>query len=334
MRERFRAKDERSWKLRFHTQTAGVSLTAQQPYNNVVRTALQALVGGARRHELAAHQLARRGAGAADRGGRDARPAHAADHRARERRRRTSSIRSAGRTSSRSSRPTWSARRYAYFEHDRPDGRHGGRHRARATRRRRSPRAPTASSRRVERGEKIIVGVNGHVARTSRRADPLHRRGRRRAAARTAAAAPARRDAASRSAARARRAEARAADGRSNTMPPIIDAVRAYATLGEMCDALREVWGEWTEEAGDLRLQTAGCRLQAAVWSRLAPSFSSAARSLESGARSPACPRSASSSPSPVSTATTVAPRSSRARCGTPGWKSSTPACARRPSRS
>ena len=34
---------ERSWKLRFHTQTAGVSLTAQQPYNNVVRTALQAM---------------------------------------------------------------------------------------------------------------------------------------------------------------------------------------------------------------------------------------------------------------------------------------------------
>src|SRR6187402_83035 len=43
MRERFGAKDERSLKLRFHSQTAGVSLTAQQPYNNVVRTALQAL---------------------------------------------------------------------------------------------------------------------------------------------------------------------------------------------------------------------------------------------------------------------------------------------------
>src|SRR6187399_971635 len=43
MRDRFHAKHERSWKLRFHTQTAGVSLTAQQPYNNVVRTALQAL---------------------------------------------------------------------------------------------------------------------------------------------------------------------------------------------------------------------------------------------------------------------------------------------------
>src|SRR5262245_17423509 len=43
MRRRFGATDERSCKLRFHTQTAGVSLTAQQPYNNVVRTALQAL---------------------------------------------------------------------------------------------------------------------------------------------------------------------------------------------------------------------------------------------------------------------------------------------------
>jgi methylmalonyl-CoA mutase N-terminal domain/subunit len=44
MRERFRAKDENSWKLRFHTQTAGVTLTAQQPLNNVVRVALQGLM--------------------------------------------------------------------------------------------------------------------------------------------------------------------------------------------------------------------------------------------------------------------------------------------------
>jgi methylmalonyl-CoA mutase N-terminal domain/subunit len=43
MTERFGAKNPRSWALRFHTQTAGCSLTAQQPYNNVVRTALQAL---------------------------------------------------------------------------------------------------------------------------------------------------------------------------------------------------------------------------------------------------------------------------------------------------
>ena len=43
MRERFKAQDPRSWWMRFHTQTAGCSLTAQQPYNNIVRTALQAL---------------------------------------------------------------------------------------------------------------------------------------------------------------------------------------------------------------------------------------------------------------------------------------------------
>ena len=43
MKERFKARDPRSWWLRFHTQTAGCSLTAQQPYNNVVRTTLQAL---------------------------------------------------------------------------------------------------------------------------------------------------------------------------------------------------------------------------------------------------------------------------------------------------
>ncbi|HEY1800627.1 MAG TPA: methylmalonyl-CoA mutase family protein [Terriglobales bacterium] len=43
MRERFQAKNPRSWMLRFHTQTAGSTLTAQQPENNIVRTALQAL---------------------------------------------------------------------------------------------------------------------------------------------------------------------------------------------------------------------------------------------------------------------------------------------------
>ena len=43
MRERYEARSERSWKLRFHAQTAGVSLTAQQPENNIVRTAVEAL---------------------------------------------------------------------------------------------------------------------------------------------------------------------------------------------------------------------------------------------------------------------------------------------------
>jgi methylmalonyl-CoA mutase N-terminal domain/subunit len=44
MRERFKTKNPSSWMLRFHTQTSGVSLTAQQPYNNVVRVTLQALM--------------------------------------------------------------------------------------------------------------------------------------------------------------------------------------------------------------------------------------------------------------------------------------------------
>ncbi len=43
MRERFGAKNERSWWLRFHTQTSGVSLVAQQPYNNIIRVTIQAL---------------------------------------------------------------------------------------------------------------------------------------------------------------------------------------------------------------------------------------------------------------------------------------------------
>jgi methylmalonyl-CoA mutase N-terminal domain/subunit len=43
MRERFKAENPTSWRLRFHTQTSGVSLTAQQPHNNIVRVALQAL---------------------------------------------------------------------------------------------------------------------------------------------------------------------------------------------------------------------------------------------------------------------------------------------------
>src|ERR1700749_3013252 len=45
LRETFGARSPRSWRMRFHTQTAGVSLTAQQPLNNIVRTAIEALAG-------------------------------------------------------------------------------------------------------------------------------------------------------------------------------------------------------------------------------------------------------------------------------------------------
>ena len=45
MKERFKASNPRSWQMRFHTQTAGVSLTVQQPINNIIRVAIQALAG-------------------------------------------------------------------------------------------------------------------------------------------------------------------------------------------------------------------------------------------------------------------------------------------------
>src|SRR5207244_8687961 len=45
LRNTFGASDPRSWQLRFHAQTAGVSLTAQQPLNNIVRTTTEALAG-------------------------------------------------------------------------------------------------------------------------------------------------------------------------------------------------------------------------------------------------------------------------------------------------
>ena len=66
MRDRYGAQSERSMQLRFHTQTAGVSLTAQQPEVNIVRTAIEALAGVLGGTQIAAHQLDGRGAGAAD----------------------------------------------------------------------------------------------------------------------------------------------------------------------------------------------------------------------------------------------------------------------------
>ena len=81
MRDRFGATNPRAQQLRFHTQTAGSTLTAQQPDNNIVRVAHPGAGRGARRHAVAALQRTRRGAGAADRGFGADRAADAADHR-------------------------------------------------------------------------------------------------------------------------------------------------------------------------------------------------------------------------------------------------------------
>jgi methylmalonyl-CoA mutase N-terminal domain/subunit len=87
MRERFEAKTPKSLMLRFHTQTAGSTLTAQQPEVNVVRTTIQALaavLGGTQ--SLHTNSMTKRFA--ADRNGGAHRSANAAGHRARIRRRR------------------------------------------------------------------------------------------------------------------------------------------------------------------------------------------------------------------------------------------------------
>ena len=102
MKERFGAKKAESMKLRTHAQTAGVSLTAQQPHNNVVRVALQALaavLGGTQ--SLHTNSLDETYALPTEEAV-DHRAAHAADHRRGERRRRAPSTRSAAATTSRS----------------------------------------------------------------------------------------------------------------------------------------------------------------------------------------------------------------------------------------
>ena len=101
MKERYGAKNPRSWMMRFHSQTAGVTLTAQQPMNNVVRVAYQALaavLGGTQ--SLHTNSMDETLALPTEAGG-AGRAAHAAGPRLRDRRARTSSIRWAARTTSR-----------------------------------------------------------------------------------------------------------------------------------------------------------------------------------------------------------------------------------------
>ena len=245
MRERFGAKNERSWKLRFHTQTAGVSLTAQQPYNNVVRTALQALaavLGGTQSlhtnsldealalptEEAATLALRTQQVIAHESGVTNVVDPLGGSYfverltldmgtgRARLLRRR--SIGWAG----------WSRRS------------------SRAFRSARSPRLRTGSSRRSRSEDKIIVGVNDFVQQDEPPMEILYidETHGRQTAGRLDALRKTRDSDAVGSALDALRRPPR---GTGNTMYPILDCVRAYATVGEMCDALRDVWGEYEE---------------------------------------------------------------------------------------
>jgi methylmalonyl-CoA mutase N-terminal domain/subunit len=99
----------------------------------------------------------------------------------------------------------------------------------------------------VEAGQRVVVGVNRYVAaentapETLRIDEALETKQVERVQALRG-----RRDSAAVEAALARLKEDAAREGR-NLMPPILDAARASVTMGEMCDALRDVWGVWRE---------------------------------------------------------------------------------------
>jgi methylmalonyl-CoA mutase N-terminal domain/subunit len=244
MRERFGARSDRSLKLRFHAQTAGVSLTSQQPYNNVVRTTLQALaavLGGANSlhtnsldealalptEEAATLALRTQQILAYESG--------------------VTEIVDALGGSYFVEKLTHDMEReaHAYFDAiDRMGGMVSAIERG-------YPQQEIAESaykfqQAVERKEKIIVGVNEFVQASDPPIPILYideSAGAAQLAAVEALKRTRDRDRVDRALERLRST----ALGNGNLMPAILDAVRAYATIGEMCDVLRQVWGEYEE---------------------------------------------------------------------------------------
>ncbi|MEX2270226.1 MAG: methylmalonyl-CoA mutase family protein [Vicinamibacterales bacterium] len=245
MRDRFGAKSERSWKLRFHTQTAGVSLTAQQPYNNVVRTALQALAGvlggtnslhtnsldealALPTAEAATLALRTQQIIAAETG-----VTHVVDPLG---------------GSYFVERLTLDMERGAYDYFDAID-RLGGMVAAieHGFPMREISEASYRFQQEFEAGRKQIVGVNAYVE-TDEAPIPILYIDDSAAETQLARLEALRKTRDNDHVARSLDALRTAARGHDNTMYPLLACVRAYATVGEMCDALREVWGEWEEE--------------------------------------------------------------------------------------
>src|SRR5215204_5510888 len=244
MRNRFGAKNERSWKLRFHTQTAGVSLTAQQPYNNVVRTALQALaavLGGT--NSLHTNSLD------------EALALPTAEAATLALRTQQIIAHESGVTNvvdplggsyfiEKLTREMEDGA-VAYFEAiDKMGGMVEAIERG-------FPQKEIAESayrfqQAFERKEKIMVGVNAFVQENEPPLEILYidESAAEKQIAKLEALRRTRNNDAVKRSLDQLRAAARAT---GNLMPPILDAVRAYATVGEMCDALREVWGEYEE---------------------------------------------------------------------------------------
>jgi methylmalonyl-CoA mutase, N-terminal domain len=244
MRDRFKARNPRSWQLRFHTQTAGVSLTAQQPYNNVVRTALQALaavLGGT--NSLHTNSLDEALALPTKEAATIAlRTQQILAHESGV----TNVVDPLG-GSYFVERLTRDMEEGALEYWDTIDGM-GGMVDAieRGYPQKEIAEASYRFQQAVERRDKIIVGVNDLIEHDEAPIEILYIDG-------TAAERQLLRledlkktrdnDHVGRTLDDLRET----ARGTGNTMPAIIECVRAYATVGEMCDALRDVWGEYEE---------------------------------------------------------------------------------------
>ncbi|MEV4248610.1 methylmalonyl-CoA mutase family protein [Streptosporangium canum] len=253
LRDVYGARTDRAQWLRFHTQTAGVSLTAQQPHNNVVRTAVEALaavLGGtnslhtnaldevlALPSEKAAEIALRTQqvimeetevVNVADPLGGSWYVEALTDRLEAEAEAIFAKIRDMGRDGSMTSgilrgiEDGWFTSEIAEAAFD--------------------------YQRKLEKGEKRIVGVNCHTASVD---EPLEilRVGHEveREQNRVLAARRAERDQGAVDGALA--AMVQVARGEGNLVPPMLDAVRAEATLGEICDALRGEWGVYSEPA-------------------------------------------------------------------------------------
>jgi methylmalonyl-CoA mutase N-terminal domain/subunit len=245
MRERFGAKNPRSWMCRFHTQTAGCSLTAQQPYNNVVRTAIQALaavLGGTQSLHTNSLDEAL------------ALPTEFAATLAL----RTQQIiaHESGVTNTVDplagsyfvERLTSDMEQGCYEYFQKIDAM-GGMIAAieRGFPQREIHEAAYQYQRAIDRKEKIIVGVNEYVVQQEPQEIPILYIDESVAEVQKQRLRDlrARRD--NDRVRRTLRALQEAARGTENTMPYILDCVRAYATLGEICEAMKEVFGEYQE---------------------------------------------------------------------------------------
>src|SRR6266571_196037 len=244
MRDRFGAHSERSLKLRFHAQTAGCSLTWQQPQNNIVRTTLQAMaavLGGAQ--SLHTNSL-------------DEAYALPSEHAV------TIALRTqqviayeSGVTAAPDPlggsyflEHLTCATEEAAREYIRRIDEMGGMIAAieQGFPQREIAEASYRYQREVETGDKIIVGVNAFQSNDGEPIEILQidQTAHERQISKLAALRK-RRDRAQVTG--VLDALRRAAQGTENTMPYILDAVRAYATLGEICNALRDVFGSYQE---------------------------------------------------------------------------------------